>query len=60
MPFVQILRTAASIAAVGGGSWGVDRVMGGLCRLPAAEQDVRGGEGEEPEAGRHTDTRLHY
>ena len=60
MPLVQILLTAASLAAVGGGTWGVDRVMDGLCRIaPDAAQESRSVE-EDEDSVREAESRLHY
>lgn len=40
MPLSQMMLTALSLAAAGGGALGLDRVMDGLCRAPVAEQEA--------------------
>ena len=57
MPLSQIVLTALSLAAAGGGALGLDRVMDGLCRVPVAEQEA-----ETPFASddRGEEQRLNY
>lgn len=51
MPLVQLVLTVASLAALAGGSWGVDRVIDRHARTP--EQTIAAGESpaEEEEEG---------
>ena len=58
MPLSQILLTAVTLAAAGGGALGLDRVMDGVCRTPPAEQEADSvSSGEED---RSAENRLNY
>ena len=61
MPLVQVLLTAASLAAVGGGAWGVDRALDGFCELtPETTQESGEREAEDEDRRDRAETRLHY
>ena len=40
MSLIQILITAASLSAIAGGTWTVDRVMDRYGRIPIAEEPI--------------------
>jgi hypothetical protein len=58
MPLTQILLTAASLAAAGGGAIGLDRIMDGFCRIPAVEQEVESASLDD--SHRSPENRLNY
>lgn len=57
MPFIQILLTAASLSAVAGGTWAVDRAMERYGRIPAAEE-IAARPGEEAAEEAAEDSRF--
>ena len=56
MSFSQLFLTALSLAAAGGGTFAIDKVMDGLSSAPVAEADSEQARSYEDE----TDNRLNY